>query len=57
MTSIIIAQRVSSVKDCDHIIIMNDGRIDDIGTHDELLNRNEVYKDLYETQLQGVQNG
>lgn len=57
MTTIIIAQRVSSVKDCNRIIIMNDGQIEDIGSHNELLKRNEVYKDLYETQLQGVANG
>ena len=56
MTTIIIAQRVNSVKDCDRIIIMKDGRIDDIGVHDELIERNEVYRDLYETQRQGVQD-
>ena len=54
MTTIIIAQRVSSVKEADRIIIMNDGKIEDIGSHDELLNRNEVYRDLYETQTTGV---
>ena len=56
MTTIIIAQRVSSVKECNRIIIMNEGRIEDIGNHDELLKRNEVYRDLYNTQLQGVAN-
>ena len=54
MTTIIIAQRVSSVRECDRIIVMNDGRIEDIGTHDELIERNEVYRDLYETQQKGV---
>ena len=54
MTTIIIAQRVNSVKDADHIIIMKDGMIEDIGTHDELLKKNAVYRDLYETQQQGV---
>ena len=54
MTTIIIAQRVNSVKECDRIIIMNDGMIEDIGTHKELLKRNEVYRDLYTTQQQGV---
>ena len=54
MTTIIIAQRVASIKEADRIIIMNEGRIDDIGSHEELLKRNEFYSDLYQTQQQGV---
>ena len=54
MTTIIIAQRVASVKEADRIIIMNEGRIEDIGNHEELLERNEVYRDLYNTQMEGV---
>ena len=54
MTTIIIAQRVASIKEADRIIIMNEGRIDDIGTHEELLKRNEFYSVLYQTQQQGV---
>lgn len=54
MTTIIIAQRVASIKEADRIIIMNEGLIDDIGNHNELLERNDVYRDLYQTQLQGV---
>ena len=54
MTTIIIAQRVNSVKEADRIIIMNDGRIEDIGNHNELLKRNEVYRDLYNTQMEGA---
>ena len=54
MTTIIIAQRVASVKEANRIIIMDEGRIADIGNHDELMERNEVYRDLYNTQLQGV---
>ncbi len=54
MTTIIIAQRVASVKEADRIIIMNDGRIQDIGNHEELLERNEVYRDLYNTQMEGA---
>lgn len=55
MTTIIIAQRVASIKEADRIIIMRDGKIEDIGKHDELLNRNEVYRDLYNTQMQGAE--
>ena len=54
MTTIIIAQRVASVKEADRIIIMDDGKITDIGNHDELMKRNEVYRDLYNTQMEGV---
>ena len=52
-TKIIIAQRISSVEDCDKIIILENGGINDIGTHDELLERNEIYKDIYESQQKG----
>ena len=54
MTTIIIAQRVASVMDADKIIVMKDGMIRDIGTHEQLLNANEEYHDLYVTQMQGV---
>lgn len=54
MTTIIIAQRVASVKEADRIIIMDEGKIADIGKHHELLQRNEVYRDLYNTQMEGV---
>ncbi len=49
-TKLIIAQRVSSVQDADRIIVMDDGNIDGIGTHEELLASNEIYKDVYESQ-------
>ena len=54
MTTIIIAQRVASIKEADRIIIMNDGKIEAIGNHKELMENNEVYRDLYNTQMQGV---
>lgn len=54
MTTIIIAQRVASVKEANRIIIMDEGKISDIGNHEELMARNEVYRDLYNTQMQGV---
>lgn len=52
-TKIIIAQRISSVEDCDKIIILEKGKINDIGTHAELLERNEIYQDIYESQQKG----
>ncbi len=51
-TKIIIAQRVASVQDADRIILMKGGRISAIGTHEELLASNEVYRDLYTSQNQ-----
>ncbi len=50
MTKIIISQRVSSIEDADKIVIMNNGEIEDVGTHSELLERNAGYRNLYETQ-------
>ena len=52
-TKIIIAQRVSSVQDADKIIIMNSGRIDAVGTHEELLRTNGIYKEIYTQQTRG----
>lgn len=52
-TKIIIAQRVSSVQDADQIIIMNNGSIEAIGTHDELLASNPIYQELYYSQNKG----
>ncbi len=57
MTKIIISQRVSSVEDADKIIIMSNGKIEDIGTSDELLKRNESYQVLYKTQQEGALHG
>ncbi len=52
-TKIIIAQRVSSVEDADKIIVLNDGRIDGIGTSEELLKTNTIYREVYESQMKG----
>lgn len=52
-TTIIIAQRISSVKDADRIIVLEDGRIDGIGTHEELLETNAIYKEVYDSQQKG----
>ncbi len=53
-TVIIIAQRISSVRDADEIIVLDDGRIEACGTHDELINTSEIYKEIFETQQKGV---
>ena len=52
-TKLIIAQRISSVQHADRIIVMEDGRIDGVGTHEELLETNEIYRDVYESQIKG----
>lgn len=52
-TKIIIAQRINSIQHADKIIVLDDGKIDDIGTHEELLSRNEIYKDVYTSQQEG----
>lgn len=49
-TKIIIAQRVSSAQDADRIVVLDDGRINGVGTHDELVANNEIYRDIYESQ-------
>ena len=52
-TKIIIAQRVSSIEDADKIIVLNEGKIDGIGTSKELLKTNEIYREVYESQTKG----
>ena len=52
-TKLIIAQRISSVQDADRIIVMEEGRINGIGTHEELLANNEIYRDVYQSQTGG----
>ena len=53
-TKLIIAQRVASVMDADRILVMDNGRIADQGTHAELLERCEIYRDVYESQQEGA---
>ena len=53
-TRIIIAQRISSIEDADHILVLDGGRINGYGTHEELLENNEIYRDVYETQTGGA---
>lgn len=52
-TKIIIAQRISSVEDADKIIVMNNGEINGMGTHEELLENNEIYREVYNSQVKG----
>ena len=52
-TKIIIAQRISSVQDADHILVLDNGRIDGLGTHEELLKTNAIYQEVYSSQTQG----
>lgn len=52
-TKIIIAQRISSVENADRILVLNEGRIDGFDTHEHLLENNEIYRDIYESQTQG----
>ena len=52
-TKFIIAQRIASVQDADKIIVLNDGRIDAVGTHEELLLSNAIYREVYESQQTG----
>ena len=53
-TTIIISQRVSSIKDADKIVVLDDGKINGLGTHDELMKNNEIYREIYESQQKGV---
>ncbi len=52
-TKLIIAQRVASVQDADHILVLDGGRIDGWGTHEELLKTNAIYREVYESQVKG----
>ena len=54
MTKIIIAQRISSVRHADKIVVLEDGRIQGIGTHEELLAGNKIYQEIYESQKEGA---
>ena len=52
-TKIIIAQRISSVKDADRIIVLDEGRINGFDTHENLLKNNEIYSEIFESQQGG----
>lgn len=50
----IIAQRISSVKDADEIIVLDEGKIESIGNHEQLMQSSEIYQEIYKTQQKGV---
>lgn len=52
-TKLIIAQRISSIQNADKIIVLDDGKVNGFGTHEELLAGNEIYRDVYESQTNG----
>ena len=54
VTKIIIAQRISSISDADMIIVLDEGKINDVGSHEELLQRNSIYREVYESQMRGA---
>lgn len=53
VTKLIIAQRISSIQDADRIIVLDDGKINGIGTHAELIENNDIYREVYESQING----
>lgn len=58
-TKFIIAQRISSVQDADLVVVMENGKIDGMGRHEELLRSNQIYREVYESQnrKEGAENG
>lgn len=52
-TKLIIAQRISSIQDANRIIVMDEGKVTGFGTHEELLENNEIYREVYESQTSG----
>ncbi len=53
VTKLIIAQRISSVQDADRILVLDDGKISGMDTHENLLKSNDVYREIYHTQIKG----
>lgn len=51
ITKIIIAQRIASVKNADRIVVMDNGKLADVGSHEQLMITSSIYKDIYDSQL------
>ena len=56
-TKIIIAQRIASIMSCDRILVLDEGKLSDIGTHDELMSRSHIYRDVYDSQMKQEVSG
>ena len=56
ITSIIVSQRISSIKNCDLILVIDEGQIVAMGNHQTLVKTSEIYKEIYELQMGGVDN-
>ena len=58
-TKIIFAQRIASILSCDRIIVLHEGELSDVGTHAELMERSQIYRDVYDSQMreEGEQHG
>jgi ATP-binding cassette subfamily B protein len=54
LSVIMVSQRISAIKNADHILVLHEGKINGEGNHETLLTSNEIYKDIYETQLKGA---
>ena len=52
-TTIIVAHRISTIQDADHILVLDEGKVEEYGTHEELLKTSEIYREVYESQTNG----
>ena len=55
-TKIVIAQRIASILACDRIVVLDEGSLSDVGTHEELMQRSRIYRDVYDSQMRQEAN-